>query len=102
MFILKQLPKIFLEIVLSKTFSIRNDKIGDTPYILISLFADAAEAVGYVEKIKPISNKEVFPWLPADKYSFYIVSPGNLKKMLEDKETLKYIEFLKAQFPGKF
>jgi tetratricopeptide (TPR) repeat protein len=98
----RALTRYHTEKYFSKTFSIRNDKIGDTPYILISLFADAAEAVSYVEKIKPISTKEVFPWLPADKYSFYIVSPGNLKKMLEDKETLKYIEFLKAQFPGKF
>jgi hypothetical protein len=72
------------------------------PYILISLFNDASEAIAYVEKAKLLATKEIFPWLPSDKYSFYIVSPGNLKKMLEDKEIKKYIEFIKAQIPGKF
>ncbi len=85
-----------------KSFTLRNDKIGEIPYILISLFNDAAEALNYVEKTKPIASKEIFPWLPSDKYSFYIVSPGNLKKMLEDKDTAKYIQFIKNQFPGKF
>jgi len=98
----RALSRYHAEKYFSKSFTIRNDKIGETPYILISLFNDVAEAVSYVDKIKPVSTKEVFPWLPADKYNFYIVSPGNLKKMLEDKETVKYIEFLKAQLPGKF
>jgi len=98
----RALARYHTEKYFSKPLTIRNDKIGETPYILISLFSDAADAMNYVDKIKPISIKEVFPWLPADKYSFYIVSPGNLKKMLEDKKTLQYLEFLRAQFPGKF
>ncbi|MFZ9687491.1 MAG: hypothetical protein ACO3AW_05950 [Chitinophagaceae bacterium] len=98
----RALTRYHTEKYYQKNFTIRNDKIGETPYILISLFADATEALAYVEKTKPIASKEVFPWLPADKYSFYIVSPSNLKKMLEDKETAKYIEFIKAQLPGKF
>jgi len=98
----RALSRYHAEKFYQKNFTIRNDKIGETPYILISLFTDAADALAYVEKTKPVAAKEIFPWLPADKYSFYIVSPGNLKKMLEDKETAKYIEFLKTQFPGKF
>ena len=98
----RALSRYHAEKFYQKNFTIRNDKIGEAPYILISLFNDAADALSYVEKTKPIAAKEIFPWLPADKYSFYIVSPGNLMKMIEDKETVKYIAFLKAQFPGKF
>ncbi|MEY3350721.1 MAG: hypothetical protein RIQ50_832, partial [Bacteroidota bacterium] len=46
--------------------------------------------------------REIFPWLQADKYRFYIVSPDNLKKMMEDKDTAAYIKFLQQQLPGKF
>ena len=98
----RALTRYHAEKFYQKNLTIRNDKIGETPYILISLFTDTADALSYIEKTKPVAAKEIFPWLPADKYSFYIVSPGNLKKMLEDKETVKYIEFLKSQFPGKF
>jgi tetratricopeptide (TPR) repeat protein len=82
--------------------SLRNDKIGESPYILISVFANAAEALGYVEKTAPIASKEIFPWLPAEKYSFVIISPNNLKKVLEEKVTGPYLQFIRAQIPGKF
>ncbi len=82
--------------------SLRNDKIGESPYILISVFANAAEALGYVEKTAPIASKEIFPWLPADKYAFAIISPNNLKKVLEEKVIGPYLQFIRAQIPGKF
>jgi outer membrane protein assembly factor BamD (BamD/ComL family) len=82
--------------------TLRNDKIGDSPYILISVFANAVEALGYVEKTAPIASKEIFPWLPAEKYSFIIISPDNLKKVLEEKVTGPYLQFIRAQIPGKF
>ncbi len=82
--------------------SLRNDKIGESPYILISVFANAAEALGYVQKTAPVASKEIFPWLPAEKYSFVIISPNNLKKVLEEKVTGPYLQFIRAQIPGKF
>ena len=82
--------------------SLRNDKIGESPYILISVFANAADALGYLEKTAPIASKEIFPWLPADKYTFVIISPNNLKKVLEEKVTGPYLQFIRAQIPGKF
>ena len=84
------------------TFTIRNDAIGNTAYILISFFNNAADALVYVEKTSPLAPREIFPWLQADKYRFYIVSPDNLKKMMEDKDTAAYIKFLQQQLPGKF
>jgi tetratricopeptide (TPR) repeat protein len=82
--------------------NIQNNTIGTIPYILISVFANAADALNYVEKTAPIGSKEIFPWLQADKYKFIIVSPENLKKITEDKSTEEYIRFLQQQIPGKF
>ncbi|MFN6374713.1 MAG: tetratricopeptide repeat protein [Chitinophagia bacterium] len=86
----------------SAQLNIRNDQIGSNPYILISPFANANEALAYVEKTAPIANREIFPWLGADKYKFWIVSPDNLKRMMEEKKTDVYLDFIKAQLPGKF
>lgn len=81
---------------------LRSDKIGEIPYILVTLFPNAADALGYVEKAVAIASKEIFPWLQAEKYKFIIVSPNNLKKMLDDKTTEPYLQFIKGQLPGKF
>ena len=82
--------------------NIQNNTIGTIPYILISVFTNAVDALSYVEKTAPIGSKEIFPWLQADKYKFIIVSPENLKKITEDTTVDKYIRFLQQQLPGKF
>jgi len=86
----------------SAQLNIRNDQIGKSQYILISPFANANEALNYVEKTVPVAGKEIFPWLGADKYKFWIVSPDNLKRMMEEKTTDVYLNFIKGQLPGKF
>jgi hypothetical protein len=40
--------------------------------------------------------------LPVEKYTFVIISPNNLKKVLEEKVTGPYLQFIRAQIPGKF
>ena len=82
--------------------NIQNNSVGDTPYILISAFPNALDALSYFEKTAPIASREIFPWLQANKYKFIIVSPENLKKMMEDKSIEEYIRFLQRQLPGKF
>ena len=86
----------------SSGLNIQNNTFGTIPYILISVFDNAADALSYVEKTAPIGSKEIFPWLQADKYKFIIVSPENLKKITEDKSADDYIRFLQQQIPGKF
>ena len=86
----------------SNGLNIQNNTVGAIPYILISVFPNAADALSYVEKTAPIGSKEIFPWLQADKYKFIIISPENLKKVTEDKSTDEYIRFLQQQLPGKF
>jgi hypothetical protein len=82
--------------------TVNNDKIGNNPFIIISFFPNAAEAMGYWEKTTPLASREIFPWLPADKYKFYILSPDHLKKMMEEQKPDNFINFIKGQFPGKF
>jgi len=83
-------------------FTVNNDKIGNTPFIIISFFQNAAEAISYFDQTAPIASKEIFPWLPADKYKLYILSPDHLKTMMEEEKTDNFIKFIKTQFPGKF
>lgn len=98
----RALARYHAERYASNGLNIQNNTVGTTPYILISVFANAGDALSYVEKTAPIGSKEIFPWLQSDKYKFIIVSPDNLKKMTEDKSTDDYIRFLQQQLPGKF
>jgi hypothetical protein len=82
--------------------NIQNNQIGTNPFILISVFANANDALTYIEKTAPVASKEIFPWLTADKYKFLIVSPDNIKRMMEEKSVEAYIQFIRSQLPGKF
>jgi hypothetical protein len=82
--------------------NIQNNQIGTSPFILISVFANASDALSYIERTSPIASKEIFPWLTADKYKFLIVSPDNIKRMMEEKTVDNYIQFIRNQLPGKF
>ena len=82
--------------------NIQNNQIGTSPFILISVFANANDALNYIEKTAPIASKEIFPWLAADKYKFLIVSPDNIKRIMEEKSVEAYLQFIRSQLPGKF
>ncbi len=70
--------------------------------VLMSIFADAVAAADYMEKTRSIAASEIFPWLPAEKYSFIIISPENLEILKYSKDTDAYRKFLKESFSGKF
>jgi hypothetical protein len=82
--------------------NIQDNQIGTTPFILISVFANANDALTYIEKTAPIASKEIFPWLTPDKYKFLIISPDNIKRVLEEKAVEAYLQFIRSQLPGKF
>ena len=82
--------------------NIQQNRVGTTPFILISVFPNANEALMYIERTAPIASREIFPWLTAEKYKFLIVSPGNIKKVLEEKTVEPYLQFIRSQLPGKF
>ncbi|MDR3712129.1 MAG: hypothetical protein P4L51_04895 [Puia sp.] len=87
----------------NQTFHIESLALTDTSQmVLISRFENAAAALDYLEKAKKIAASEIIPWLPAAKYSFLIISEGNLETLKGNKDVYGYRKFLETSFPGKF
>lgn len=69
--------------------------------LVITGFADAATALQYYDKIKKAAGNEV-SWLPANKYSFLIITNDNLQLLKTNKNIAEYKKLLNTQFPGRF
>jgi hypothetical protein len=65
-------------------------------------FANAEEAITYIDKVRKIAPTEIVPWLPVGKYSFGIITAPNLEMLKSSKDVLEYRKFLQRSFPGKF
>lgn len=70
--------------------------------LLIGPFKDASEAVGYTDLVKPLAQSRILPWLSAEKYGFQIISPANLRILLNKKNVEAYRAFLQKVLPDKF
>jgi len=70
--------------------------------ILIRGFDKAATALDYMEKARKLAPSEILPWLPASKYSFFIITDQNLGTLETNKDIANYKKFLSVYFPGKF
>lgn len=73
----------------------------DRALLIFSEFDNAEAAIKYRDKIKKDAPSEI-SWLPAEKYSFYIISAPNLELLKENKNLPSYIELLNKQYPDKF
>jgi tetratricopeptide (TPR) repeat protein len=73
----------------------------DHSILLISGFADDAAALEYYGKIKKNASREI-SWLPANKYSFLIITADNLEVLKTKKDVNSYRALLNTQYPGKF
>ncbi|GAB2821846.1 tetratricopeptide repeat protein [Ferruginibacter profundus] len=73
----------------------------DRNILIISSFADGAAALQYYDKIKRDAAREV-SWLPANKYSFIIITSENLQVLKTNKDISGYKALLNKQYPGKF
>ncbi|MEO8721377.1 MAG: tetratricopeptide repeat protein [Ginsengibacter sp.] len=81
---------------------IRKDTLDSERTLLVfSQFEDAEIALKYADKLKLQAPSQV-SWLPAQKYSFYIISDSNLQLLKENKELKNYIDLLNKKYPGKF
>jgi len=69
--------------------------------LVISSFPDAATALLYYDKIKRSAASEV-SWLPANKYSFLIITDENLQLLKTNKNLTGYKALLNTQFPNRF
>ena len=87
----------------NKTYEITSEILTDTSrLVLINNFANAEEALAYLEKVRKIASTEIVPWLPVGKYSFGIITAANLEMLKSSKDVLEYRKFLQRSFPGKF
>jgi tetratricopeptide (TPR) repeat protein len=74
----------------------------DTSLLLFGPFADAGKAVEYVEKVRPQTPTAILSWVPANKYSFTIISSANLALLTTNREFETYINLIKQTLIGKF
>ena len=73
----------------------------DRNLLVITSFADAATALLYYDKIKRNAAAEI-SWLPANKYSFLIITAENLQVLKANKNLTGYKALLNTQFGNRF
>jgi hypothetical protein len=73
----------------------------DIRLVLISNFNSAADAVDYVQKVKPVAASVILPWLKSDKFSLSIITEQNLQTVLQAKDLSAYQKFLEQSLPVK-
>jgi hypothetical protein len=87
----------------SKQYAIELVEIdADNRFMLISPFANAQEALDYVDKAKPKTATDIIPWLKGGKYHYSIITDSNLQLLRENKNIEGYKTFLNQHIPGKF
>ncbi len=73
----------------------------DRQLLVTSSFTNGDAALQYYEKIKRSAAREV-SWLPANKYSFLIITKENLEVLKTKKDIAGYKNLLNTLYPGKF
>lgn len=87
----------------SLSLTTENATITDTlKMVVIGNFGNANDAIDYLQKVKALAPRNIVPWLPANKYTFLIISAPNLDLLLNNKDIPAYRQFLQAAYPGKF
>ncbi len=85
-----------------QTIQINKDALdADRSLLVISPFPDAAAALLYYDKIKRSAKSEI-SWLPANKYSFLIITDANLQLLKTNKNIPDYKNLLNTQYPNRF
>lgn len=83
--------------------AVYNRKINDQyQFLMFGPFNSAAEAIGYIDKVKPVAGSRIVPWLAADKFSFSIISNANMVVLTGNQDVAAYRNFLHSIFPDKF
>ncbi|HTI12292.1 MAG TPA: tetratricopeptide repeat protein [Puia sp.] len=85
-----------------QSLTIDNSSVSDTlKLVVIGSFPNAAAAQEYMHKAQAAAPREVVPWLPADKYSFFIISGPNLELLLNNRDMPAYKRFDKLVNPNE-
>ena len=86
----------------NRTITINKDALSpEKALLLFTGFSDAQDAFTYFEAVKKAAPAEV-SWLPANKYSFLIISEANLQELRKNPDFGAYRKLLNNQYPGKF
>ena len=86
-----------------KQIGVFNRKINNQyNFLLIGPFANATEAVTYIDKTRPLSKTRIVPWLTTDKYSFSMISNANMELLISKEDVEGYHTFIQQIFPDKF
>ena len=73
----------------------------DLALLVFSSFKDAPSALQFLQKVRKAAPDEV-SWLPAGKYSFYLINDENLQLLKANKDIEGYKGLLKKVYPGIF
>ena len=86
----------------AQNIEITRDTLDSVRTLLIfAPFDNADAALKYMNRLKRDAPAEI-SWLPANKYSFYIISNPNLALLKENKNLQGYLDLLNKKYPGKF
>lgn len=86
----------------TKSLVVSKDVLDDQNSLLvINKFDDADAAIAYFNKVKIAAPREM-PWLPANKYSFYIISDKNLSVLKDKKDIQIYKALLNSKYNNIF
>ena len=69
--------------------------------IIFKPFPDTETALRFIARARRAAPEEV-SWLPANKYSFVLISESNLTLLQSNKNLAGYMDGLRKQFPGQF
>lgn len=87
----------------SQSLTTDNVALTDTlKMVVIGNFGNADEATAYLQKARALAPRNIVPWLPANKYTFLIISAPNLGLLINNKDIPAYRKFLQAAYPNKF
>ncbi len=87
----------------SKNYSIDLFELNtDYKLLLIAPFANAQDAISYIDKTRPRTASEIIPWLKGGKYNFTILTNSNFDILKLNKDVDVYKAFLEQHLPGKF
>lgn len=66
----------------------------DRRMVVVSSFANLPDVKEWVDKARAGAATEIFPWLPRDKYSFFLISRPNLELLKSRKDVAEYLDLL--------
>jgi hypothetical protein len=86
----------------SKKIVVAKNVFSSTQSLLVfSSFTNAQDALQYYAAIKKAAPDEI-SWLPASKYSFFIISDANMQLLNTTKDVTAYKKLLNAVYLNKF